>query len=316
MTLKGKTDITAAVSGWFDNPHARISMHFGEISFDRIRAATVHLTGIWQGLPGPENRIDDLHFTAREMGMEQVGTGALSLAGNWYGWIDNPSAHFSIEARNVAGDRLNIEMLDLTGDFKGHPSADDSQANLTLTAGGVSMDRIESGALSITGSWRGPFSRYVGHAEINAHETDIQNNLFKNLFLAADVTPDEAAVSLSAEHGNGSRLEISGKAAPWTTPEKDITIGNLRVVTLSPWPESNLINAEPIRFSLTGNNGIRVHTCRFDLNDAEISIEGDLAASGEQDLKLAINNLELSDVPGKWNQEARLSGTVSHGNKD
>ncbi len=311
LNLQGQTEITVAMSGWFDNPHARFSVRSGAVSYERIRAETVHLTGIWQGLPGLGNRIDDLRFTAGEMGMDQIGTGTLSLDGNWYGWLDNPSARFSIQVRNVAGDRLNIEMLDLTGDLQGLPSADDGRASLMLTAGGVRMDRIETGTLSLSGSWRGPLSRYVGHAELNANEIDIQNNLLKGISLTADVTPIEAVIYVSADHENGSRFEIDGKAAPWTTPEKDVTISTLRMVTLSPWPESTLINTEPIRISLNGDNEIQVHACRLKMNDTKIGIEGKLAESGEQDLKLAIDNLELREIPGNWNTETRLSGTVT-----
>jgi len=68
---------------------------------------------------GPETRLDDLHFTAREMKIDQIETGALSLAGSWHGWIDNPKARFSVNVRDIASDRLKIELLDLTGDLQG-----------------------------------------------------------------------------------------------------------------------------------------------------------------------------------------------------
>ncbi len=162
-----------------------------------------------------------------------------------------------------------------------------------------------------SGSWKGPFRGYVAHAELNTQKIDIKNNRLKELSLTADVTPDEAFLSASAYHENGSKFEIDGEVAPWTTPEKDITIGNLRMSTHSPWPESSIVNTEPVRFTLAGGNGIKVHACRLALNDTTIDIEGNLAASGEQDLKIAIDNLELRDIPGKWNDGARLSGSVS-----
>lgn len=311
LALKGKTDITAAISGWLDNPHARISIHAGEVTFDRIRAKIVDLTGNWQGIPGPENRIDDLRFTAQDMGLDEIGAGTFLFTGSWLGWIDNPSVRISIKARNVTGDRLNIELLDITSALQGMPSADDSRADLRITAGGVRMDRIKTGTLSLSGSWRGPLSRYAGHAELDAHEIDIQNNLFDDLFLTADVTPAEATISVSGKHENGSGFEVDGKAAPWTTPEKDITIGKLRMVTLSPWPESTLTNSEPVRFSIFGDKGIEVHACRLEINDTKVSINGNLAATGDQDVNLVIDKLELRDIPGKWNTDAKLSGTVS-----
>ncbi len=176
-------------------------------------------------------------------------------------------------------------------------------AALTLK-GGTDINAASS-------SWKGPFRGYAAHAELNTQKIDIKNNRLKELFLTADVTPDEAFLSASAYHENGSKFEIDGEVAPWTTPEKDITIGNLRMSTHSPWPESSIVNTEPVRFTLAGGNGIKVHACRLALNDTTIDIEGNLAASGEQDLKIAIDNLELRDIPGKWNDGARLSGSVS-----
>lgn len=310
VKLGGKTTADISVEGSIDHPSARFFIVSDDASLLSFQSAHVDLKGIWRGLPGPDNHIEDIDLTLREVLSNQFQAKKITVKGSWGGWLENPDSVFSISVRDISNDRFQAEALDLSGKLRGKPAADDTTLDLMLLSNRIHFDEIDLQTLKMSSNLRGPVFTPSGRAVIEATDASIFGERFLKLSLAGNILPSNVHFDLSGGHENGSSTEIKGIVSNWNEDRKVLSLSKLFVATAAPWPVLTLSNTDPMRFLLQGDV-VTVDDFSLSVNNAMLSLKGKLSKNEFLGLNLDVDNLEIDQIPGVWRDSSELSGIVS-----
>jgi autotransporter translocation and assembly factor TamB len=165
-------------------------------------------------------------------------------------------------------------------------------------------------SLKISADLQDPFSSPSLHAVFEADDVSIYGESFRSLSLEGNSTLDSMVFGLSADHENGSRVEIDGTLSSFLSVQRDVILERLFVSTAAPWPVSTISNTDPVRLGLQGDD-LTVHSCRLDVNHAALSLTGGVSREGARNLTVETHGIEISDIPGDWNIGPKFSGLLS-----
>ncbi len=310
ISVKGGSKLSVSLDGWFDRPRARFSFRADHISIDSFRANSLQASALWQGIPGPNHHLDDVSVTVQGIESNLFNANRLDLTGRWSGWTKNPDAGFHLAAVNFSSNLARSQTLDLSGSLRGPPQSAGSRLDIALNGKKLVLDGVESRSLTCAAHLEGPYPDVTGRVSVESSGTNYQGQQLKTFSLSGRVLPHRILYGIRAEHENGSSAQIDGSAESWKTLNQNFTIDKLLVSTTSPWPASTLSNTSQVFFSI--NNGLlTIHNCGLTLNNANLSLSGNIAKNGRQNLSIRIDNLEIASIPGTWNSASGLSGLLS-----
>lgn len=344
VAVKGETQLALSLEGEYDLPSARFYVISHDVSAKTYHADTLDMHGLWLGLPGPDHRIDDIALTLQGISGDRLKISDFTLKGTWSGWLDDPVARFSttakgvealsyradrldldgnwsgrtddsqsafsVIARNLSSDSGTLESLKFSGRLHGLPNTVDAATDVRLLVEGLRMENISTPVLNLSANWQGPFSSFSGETSIETEGATIYGHLFSKIMVGGRITPDHTNVNLFADLEQGGHFELAGKVGSWKTDQKEITIDQLLLATTAPLQESTLTNTAPVQLTFR-DSGLTLHDCHLDINDASLSLSGDIHPNGEQNLNLQVDKLQIGRLPGGWNDKAGLSGIVS-----
>jgi autotransporter translocation and assembly factor TamB len=305
----GDIRLTAALTGWFDHPVFQFHVDSSGVAVRQHQADTVAVSGIWEGMPGPDCHLNDLDIAVKGLRSNFLEADSLVLGGNWQGWIETPSADLSLAARGLSANGVHVSALNFSGDLTGHPDAPDARADIVLDADGIKYDQMEAGALKLRAGGQGPISGFSARATLEVGQASLHGERFNGIFLVGNIDPGAAVFNLSGDHQGGSRFEVSGNVASWSAAPRHITIETVAVNTTAPWPAYALSNDTPLRLSLA-ENGLDIDSCSLHINDARISLSGGISTEGPLSLDIDLEEFDLSEIPGAWRENMGLSGSL------
>jgi translocation and assembly module TamB len=247
------TGVSGTVQGQRAEGHARLGRRHGEWQFEdvRLQLGSTHLA-----LEGHLGQQLDLNFTldAADLGLLHSGAaGRLNAHGSLHGDLHDPTVMATVQARDIAWDRVQLDSLDALIDFDPHGSgrADSSLQIAGLRAAGRQFERLtirtagtaaehsveldtRAAGLSLTAQGHGRYAAGQWHGQFE--RAQLSDGAALQMSLGAPVSMNLSAERLQLEefclHAAAARLCAAAQLDD-TQRHFELTATNLPLRTLT-----------------------------------------------------------------------------------